>query len=86
MKKASCLAGLVGAGALLAAPLQAADEPVDAELLEFLGTVDSSEADWSDYLAATDVDAVAKGRSAAGKPANPATPPPGNGTEKESQP
>jgi hypothetical protein len=86
VKKTSYFVGLIGAGALLAAPIQAADEPVDAELLEFLGTVDSSEADWGEYLAATDVDAVAKGRTAAGKAANPATPPPGNGTEKESQP
>ena len=86
MRKALHLAGLIGVGALLAAPLHASDEPVDAELLEFLGTVDSSEADWRDYLAATDVDAVAKAGAAAGQTAKPATPPPGNVTEKEDQP
>ena len=86
MSKAPHLAGLIVVGALLGAPVQAGDEPVDAELLEFLGTVDSSEPDWRDYLAATDVDAVAKGGAAAGKTAKPATPPPGNVTEKEDQP
>ena len=47
-------------GALIVAPLRAADEPVDPDFLEFLGSVDSSEAGWHDYLAETDVDQVAQ--------------------------
>ena len=53
------------------APVHAADEPVDPDFLEFLGSVDSNEAGWHDYLAQTDVDQVAKAQSGATKPANP---------------
>jgi len=83
MKKIAALAGLIGAGALIAAPLKAADEPVDADLLEFLGTVDASAADWRDYLAATDVDALVQARTA--KPTDPAKPPP-TAPEKDNKP
>lgn len=77
------LIGLIGAGALLAAPLRAADEPVDPDFLEFLGSVDSSEAGWHEYLATTDVDALLKAREAAAKSAAPVPVPPANGTEKD---
>ena len=42
----------------------------DPDLLEFLGTVDTNEAGWHDYLAENDVDRVA------GKTSPPALPPP----------
>lgn len=38
----------------------AAEAPLDEELLEFLGSVDSGDEDWMDYLAATDIAKVAK--------------------------
>ena len=83
MRRGWSLIGLVCAGALLAAPLRAADEPVDPDFLEFLGSVDSSEAGWHDYLAATDVDALLKARAAAAKGADPVPVPPADGTEKD---
>jgi hypothetical protein len=33
---------------------KAKDVPLDEELLEFLGSVDSEEGDWAEYLAETD--------------------------------
>jgi hypothetical protein len=72
--------GLLCGSALALAPLRAADQAADADLLEYLGSVDSSEADWHDYLASTDVDKLVKpaaARPAAPtQPAAPATPPP----------
>jgi hypothetical protein len=70
--------GLVCAGALAVAPLRAADKPADADLLEYLGSVDSSEAGWHDYLASTDVDKLVKPAAArpAAPPVQPAAPPP----------
>ena len=38
----------------------AADRPVDPALLEYLGSVDSEDKDWHDYLAHTDIDQVAR--------------------------
>jgi hypothetical protein len=40
--------------------LHASDKPVDPGLLEFLGSVDTDDKDWHDYLARTDIDQVAK--------------------------
>ncbi len=61
----------------------AADDPVDDGLLEFLGSVDSEDKNWQDYLARTDIDQVARratapGRPGATEPSTPATavPPP----------
>ncbi len=45
----------------------AADKLPDADLLEFLGSVDADGSDWSEYLERTNLDKVAK-------PANPAKP------------
>lgn len=67
-------------GAALAAPIQAADKPpVDAGLLEFLGSIDRGGAGWSEYLESTDVHKVAPPAKAPGarKPIKP--PPPPNG-------
>ncbi len=74
MTRACHCAALMAAGALLVGPLQAADDPVDPELLEFLGTVDSGAPDWRDYLASTDVDSVLQGRAAAANPPKPTKP------------
>lgn len=46
--------------ALVAAPLRAADTPADADFLEYLGSIDSNEAGWHEYLADTDVGKMAK--------------------------
>ena len=40
--------------------LQAAEPPVDPSLLEFLGSVDSEDKNWHEYLASTDIDRLAK--------------------------
>ena len=78
MKSAWQALGLVCGSALALAPLRAADKAADADLLEYLGSVDSSEDGWHDYLAATDVDKLAK--PAAARPTapslQPAAPPP----------
>ena len=60
MKPDWYLLGLVCAGTVMAPPLSAAENAVDAEFLEYLGTVDSNEAGWHEYLATTDVDKVGK--------------------------
>ena len=85
MKSAWRWLGLICGGALIVAPLRAADDPVDPEFLEFLGSVDSSEAGWHEYLAATDVDQVANTQSGAPKSADPGSPAPANGKGKVGQ-
>ncbi len=80
-----CVVGLMFGGAWFAAPGQA-EEPVDPDFLEFLGTVDSSEAGWHDYLAATDVDALLKAQAAAAKAANSGSPQPAGEKEKVQPP
>ena len=50
--------GLSGLGLLCSA--HAADGPVDDGLLEFLGSVDSEDKGWHDYLAGTDIEQVAR--------------------------
>jgi hypothetical protein len=85
VKRAWPLLGLIGGGSLMLTPLHAADEPVDPDFLEFLGSVDSTEAGWHDYLAETDVDQVAKAQTGTPKPASPGTPLPVSGTEKVGQ-
>ena len=86
MTPAWCVVGLLCGGVLFGAPLQAAEQPVDADLLEFLGSVDSSEAGWHDYLAATDVDQLVKSQAAAAKAADPGSPPPASDTGKVKHP
>lgn len=59
----------------LLAIVHAADSSVDDGLLEFLGSVDSDDKNWHDYLADTDIDQVARrGRDV--PPPRPAAPPP----------
>jgi hypothetical protein len=86
MRSVWCVVGLMCAGAWFAAPAHATDEPVDPDFLEFLGSVDSSEAGWHDYLAATDVDALLKAQAAAAKAANSGSPQPAKDTEKVQPP
>ena len=52
----------------------AADAPVDPGLLEFLGSVDTEDKNWHEYLAHTDIDQVAK-RSPAARAGSVAPPP-----------
>ena len=66
----------LGPGVGLADPPAKAADP-DEELLEFLGTVDSTadantqpdDESWIDYLSQTDIDAAGQGRAAQGKAA-----------------
>ncbi len=76
MKPAWYAYGLLCSGALLAAPSRAAGSAADAELLEYLGSVDSNEAGWHDYLAATDVDKLVKPAATTPRAAPPAQPAP----------
>jgi hypothetical protein len=64
--------GLLCGAALLAAPLRAAEPAADADLLEYLGSVDSEEAAWHEYLATTDVDKLVQHAAAAPAGAPPA--------------
>jgi len=72
------LATLSLSGVAVLPILHAADKPVDPGLLEFLGSVDSDDKDWHDYLARTDIDKVARrgGNVPAGAGAPPAASPP----------
>ena len=59
--------------------VHAAEMPVDEGLLEFLGSVDSDDKNWHDYLAGSGLDQVATHpvRPASGNvPANPGAPAP----------
>jgi hypothetical protein len=71
-------------GVLFAASLRAADEAVDPDFLEFLGSVDSNDIGWHDYLATTDVDAVVQG--GATKEVDPNSVQPANETGKVKPP
>jgi hypothetical protein len=76
VKSAWCTLGLLCGSALVGAPPRAGEATADADLLEFLGSVDSTEEGWHDYLASTDVDRVAQPVTApAAAPAKPAGPP-----------
>src|SRR5580693_5154047 len=66
--RAYVLAALLS-GCRIVSVLHAADMP-DPGLLEFLGSVDSEDKAWHDYLARTDIDQVAK------RATNPARTPP----------
>ena len=65
MTPAWCVVGLICGGVLIGSPLHAAEDPVDADLLEFLGSVDSNDVGWHDYLAVTDVNQLVKSAAAA---------------------
>jgi len=67
-------ATLLGIAAVLAAA-RAAPPKVDGDLLEFLGSVDSEDKNWHDYLARTDIDKVAQ-QAAHTPPVSPAAPAP----------
>jgi hypothetical protein len=52
---------IVSLGGLSMLPsVHAADNPVDDGLLEFLGSVDTEDKNWHQYLADTDIDKVAR--------------------------
>ncbi len=57
------------------AAARAAPPTVDGDLLEFLGSVDSVDEHWHDYLARTDIEKVAQ-HAAHPPPVAPSAPPP----------
>jgi hypothetical protein len=73
-------------GVVFSVPLPAADEPVDPDFLEFLGSVDSNDIGWNDYLATTDVEGLVQSHGGAAKGADPQSPPPANDTGKVKPP
>src|ERR1700722_6739081 len=60
-------------GCRIVSVLHAADMP-DAGLLEFLGSVDSEDKAWHEYLARTDIDQVAKRAPPSAAPRDPPAP------------
>jgi hypothetical protein len=54
----------------------AAEGPVDPALLEYLGSVDSEDKNWHDYLAHTDIDQVARRARRPSVAVPPPSPPP----------
>jgi hypothetical protein len=73
-RRATCIAWVLGALALMpqAAPAddastakvakRAPEPPADAELLEYLGSVDAEGQEWMEYLAHTDIAQVVKAK------------------------
>jgi hypothetical protein len=78
--------GLMCGGALAAAPLRAAEPAADTDFLEYLGSVDSSEAGWHEYLASTDVGKAAKPAASPPTTSPPAASPPAQSTTPPSAP
>jgi hypothetical protein len=84
--RASGYALIVVCGSLgLLRAVHAATPPVDDGLLEFLGSVDSDDKDWHDYLAGTDIDQVAR-RASSVPPPKPAPPPAAAGAATANDP
>ena len=69
-------------GVLFAASLPAAEEAVDPDFLEFLGTVDSNDIAWHDYLASSEADDGAQAGATNGADPNPPAPESENGKEE----
>jgi hypothetical protein len=73
-RRATCIAWVLGVFALTPAAASADDAdsskvaksapeaPADAELLEYLGSVDAEGQEWMDYLARTDIAQVVKAK------------------------
>lgn len=53
------LVALASSGGSVSITAQATEAPDDG-LLEFLGSVDTEDKDWNDYLARTDIDRIAR--------------------------
>jgi len=68
------LAFLCWSGGYFLSAARAGEAPDDG-LLEFLGSVDSEDKDWHDYLARTDIDRIARRAGDAPARAKPADPP-----------
>ncbi|HEX9138355.1 MAG TPA: hypothetical protein VF848_01085 [Steroidobacteraceae bacterium] len=73
MKPVALALGLVLAAGGMAKSADKAPAPVDPALLEFLGSVDSDDAGWNEYLAHVDPQKVAAGKTPVTTPA-PKTP------------
>jgi hypothetical protein len=77
---------IVGCASLgLLRSVYGADGPVDDGLLEFLGSVDSEDKGWHEYLAGTDIDQVAR-RAGNVQPSKPPVPAPATGAAAPSDP
>lgn len=74
-RRATCIAWVLGVSALTPGGVSADDAngskvansdppeaPADAELLEYLGSVDAEGQEWMDYLARTDIAQVVKAK------------------------
>jgi hypothetical protein len=59
VRRGAWLLGVLLSGGAVLSMARAAEVPDDG-LLEFLGSVDSEDKDWHDYLARTDIDQVAR--------------------------
>jgi len=59
VRRGAWLLGVLLSGGAVLNMARAAEVP-DDELLEFLGSVDTEDKDWHDYLARTDIDKVAR--------------------------
>jgi hypothetical protein len=72
-RRATCIAWVLGALSFMPAAASADDSntnaakrapeaPADAELLEYLGSVDAEGQEWMEYLARTDISQVVKAK------------------------
>jgi hypothetical protein len=72
LRRSVTLLGALLIGITLSPALRATEAPDDG-FLEFLGSVDSEDKDWHDYLARTDIDKVARRAAPGNNPTSPAS-------------
>lgn len=86
LRRSVSLLGALLIGIAVTSATRATEAPDDG-LLEFLGSVDSEDKDWHDYLARTDIDKVAR-RAVAGNSTAPPVPkqPPASDQAQASDP
>jgi hypothetical protein len=86
VKPSALLLGMWLLGGVVLTRESWAAEPPDDGLLEFLGSVDSEDKDWHDYLARTDIDKVAARAKTPPRPQPVAPNPPDPPTNKSDPP
>jgi hypothetical protein len=72
VRRSVSLLGALLIGITVSPALRATESPDDG-FLEFLGSVDSEDKDWHDYLARTDIDKVARRAAPGNNPTSPAS-------------
>jgi hypothetical protein len=72
VRRSVSLLGALLIGFTVSSAPRATESPDDG-FLEFLGSVDSEDKDWHDYLARTDIDKVARRAAPGNNPTSPAT-------------